>query len=185
MIPPFKALGHRTPAPDLDALAELARSLEEDEGCKTIVEVGSWTGGSALVLAEAAPEAKVYCVDCWAEGQGAPPVGGMADYSPLEAFQAFCHNMGDLLLERVFPLRGLSSVWAPVFPLWADLIFLDGDHSYKEVRRDIELWYPKVRPGGILCGHDYERQFPGLKQAVNELVPQVQCRGISIWWVRK
>ena len=36
-----------------------------------------------------------------------------------------------------------------------DLVFIDGDHSYDAVIADIKAWIPKVRNGGILCGHDY------------------------------
>jgi len=36
-----------------------------------------------------------------------------------------------------------------------DLVFIDGDHGYDSVIGDIKAWMPKVRDGGILCGHDY------------------------------
>ena len=34
------------------------------------------------------------------------------------------------------------------------LVFVDGDHSYEGVKRDITAWYPRLRPGGFLCFHD-------------------------------
>ena len=37
-----------------------------------------------------------------------------------------------------------------------DLVFLDGDHSYASTAEDIAQWLPKLRPGGVLCGHDCE-----------------------------
>jgi len=37
-----------------------------------------------------------------------------------------------------------------------DICFIDADHSYNGVSRDIELYLPKVKRGGILCGHDYD-----------------------------
>ena len=56
-----------------------------------------------------------------------------------------------------------------------DLIFIDGDHSYEGCKVDLENWWPKVKPGQILCGHDY--CFPeknplnfGVKQAVDEFI---------------
>lgn len=50
-----------------------------------------------------------------------------------------------------------------------DLVFIDADHSYEGVRRDIEAWTPKIKPGGIISGHDYEsNEFPGVVRAVNE-----------------
>jgi hypothetical protein len=36
-----------------------------------------------------------------------------------------------------------------------DFAYLDAQHHYEAVKEDIELWYPKVKSGGILCGHDY------------------------------
>lgn len=54
-----------------------------------------------------------------------------------------------------------------------DFVYLDGRHHYEGVKEDIEYWYPKVKPGGLFCGHDYldgiigETHF-GVKQAVDE-----------------
>ena len=37
-----------------------------------------------------------------------------------------------------------------------DLVYIDADHSFDGCYKDIIDWYPKVKKGGILCGHDYE-----------------------------
>ena len=50
----------------------------------------------------------------------------------------------------------------------ADVVFIDGDHSYEVVRKDIELWKHKVKPDGLLLGHDYHENHPGVIKAVNE-----------------
>ena len=47
-----------------------------------------------------------------------------------------------------------------------DLIFIDGDHSYRGVRKDYELYGPLIRPGGIIAFHDITRtleEFPGIE----------------------
>jgi hypothetical protein len=36
-----------------------------------------------------------------------------------------------------------------------DFVYIDANHKYDFVKKDIALWYPKVRRGGILSGHDY------------------------------
>ena len=37
-----------------------------------------------------------------------------------------------------------------------DICFIDADHIYEGVKRDIGLYLPKVKSGGVLCGHDCE-----------------------------
>jgi predicted O-methyltransferase YrrM len=49
-----------------------------------------------------------------------------------------------------------------------DLVFIDGNHSYQCVKDDIHWYLPKVKQGGILCGHDFHPRFPGVIQAVEE-----------------
>lgn len=45
-----------------------------------------------------------------------------------------------------------------------DLVFIDGDHSYGAVQQDILAWMPKIKSGGIICGHDCEtRPTPQLQ----------------------
>jgi hypothetical protein len=54
-----------------------------------------------------------------------------------------------------------------------DWVYIDGDHSYGAVKRDIETYLPKLRPGGVLAGDDYgETSGPraGVTRAVDELV---------------
>lgn len=48
-----------------------------------------------------------------------------------------------------------------------DFVFIDADHSYEAVRRDISAWRSKVKPDGWLGGHDYNRKFPGVINAVD------------------
>ncbi len=40
-----------------------------------------------------------------------------------------------------------------------DFVFIDASHVYDEVTRDISCWYPKVKKGGIIAGHDFISRF--------------------------
>lgn len=57
-----------------------------------------------------------------------------------------------------------------------DFVYLDARHDYASVKEDIDLWFPKVKPGGIVSGHDYVTQDKiantvfGVKAAVDEFV---------------
>lgn len=49
-----------------------------------------------------------------------------------------------------------------------DFCFIDANHTYEFVSRDIEAYLPKMKPGGVIAGHDYNFQHPGVIKAVNE-----------------
>jgi hypothetical protein len=52
-----------------------------------------------------------------------------------------------------------------------DFVFIDADHTYAGCLRDIGLWYPKVRPGGLVAGHDIDNPICdrwGVRRAVSE-----------------
>jgi hypothetical protein len=68
------------------------------------------------------------------------------------------------------------------------IVYIDALHEYEDVKRDIDLWLPKVQRGGIISGHDYNVRLPGVIKAVEELR---KSSGISIhltneemssWW---
>ena len=48
-----------------------------------------------------------------------------------------------------------------------DFIYLDGDFNYESIKKDLELYYPKIKKNGIISGHDYDPKF-GVYNAVNE-----------------
>ena len=55
-----------------------------------------------------------------------------------------------------------------------DFVYLNADHTYKSVLRDIDAWYPKVKLGGVLGGHDYYHK-PGdlyVKDAVDTWIDE-------------
>ena len=68
-----------------------------------------------------------------------------------------------------------------------DMVFIDAGHDYDSVREDIANWLPKVRPGGIVAGHDYQQRFPGVQRAVAEMLPiqDVHLESDSVWWLVK
>ena len=49
-----------------------------------------------------------------------------------------------------------------------DFVFIDGDHTFEAVRRDLKLWVPKVRPGGVVGGHDWYENRPGAERFAEE-----------------
>lgn len=71
--------------------------------------------------------------------------------------------------NRTKMIRDLSKDASPMFKKHElDFVFLDANHQYEFVKEDLNLWYEKVRPGGIVAGDDYATIHPGVPQAVDE-----------------
>ncbi len=65
-----------------------------------------------------------------------------------------------------------------------DFIFIDADHSEEGVRKDIEMWSPKVREGGMIIGHDID--WPSVKKVVEETYGNRYGRTFdNVWYVLK
>jgi hypothetical protein len=50
-----------------------------------------------------------------------------------------------------------------------DMLYIDSIHTYDAVLKHVENWWDKVPVGGIIAGHDYRPQFPGVQAAVELL----------------
>ena len=139
---------------DVIALMMLARAVAKEGAI--FVEIGSWWGHSSSILGEVARECNghVYCIDHWKGSEGVPQHLVLAD----GCFNKFRQNIRELRLSKyVHPLVMNSEVAVKVFAdKVADLVFIDGDHRYTGVYHDISKWWPKVKTGGFLCGHDCE-----------------------------
>ena len=46
-----------------------------------------------------------------------------------------------------------------------DAAYIDSCHKYKSTKEELRLYLPKLKSGGLMCGHDYN--IPGVKQAVD------------------
>jgi predicted O-methyltransferase YrrM len=126
----------------------LFRAAAATTGRGRIVEIGSWKGRSTAWLAAGArlAGATVHAVD--------PHVGSREDpgAATLAAFRDNLARVG--LIAHVEPLVMTSTEAARVIDGPVELLFLDGDHSYDAVRRDAELWLPKLVVGGTVMFHD-------------------------------
>ncbi|HEV7223844.1 MAG TPA: class I SAM-dependent methyltransferase [Pirellulales bacterium] len=62
-----------------------------------------------------------------------------------------------------------------------DFAFIDAAHDYQSVLADRQAWWPKIKKGGILAGHDFSSaQFPGVKQAVEAFFGRDICNRICV-----
>lgn len=65
-----------------------------------------------------------------------------------------------------------------------DFIFIDAGHAYENVIADLRAWYPKIRSGGYVTGHDCNH--PGVKRAIDEfLVNGYSTAQDEVWYCQK
>jgi predicted O-methyltransferase YrrM len=146
-----------------DDIAALLHLVKE-HGLTRVVEVGTWTGATAVKLADVG--CSVTCID-WFRGQEDPAdhIGHGKTFDQM--YGAFRENTFPHLWRNIFPIvaqtTGAEWVQGPF-----DLAFIDADHRYENCRADIRRWEPCVRQGGIVACHDYSDSFPGVVKAVNE-----------------
>ena len=132
-----------------------------------MVEVGSFAGESAEEFLKHEQIAHFHAVG--------PMMGGYDDSDPA----SFAHPMKGIeaefdqrvqpFVERVTKHRMTSAAAIHRFPDRSlDFVYIDALHTYEGAKIDINMWRHKIKPGGILGGHDYEPTFPGVIQAVDE-----------------
>lgn len=163
---------------------------------RTVVEIGSFLGLSAVWFADRVDH--VFCVDTWFEGATYESennlVGTLRRWDlPRDFFPLFRDNiMRSGVWHKVTPIKGHSHFVHGEVP-FADLIYIDGDHSYEGCKRDIEIYRDKARV--ILCGDDYTERMEsdgtgetpcfGVIEAVTELLPNHRHVGPFWWCVRE
>ncbi len=153
-----------------------------------VVEVGSWKGYSASIMGEKiqSVDGYLYCVDHW---------GGISGFyeeaNERDVFRIFRNNMVELGLWQnpIHVLYTNSLTAAQIFQdEILDLVFIDADHRYECVRGDILAWMPKLKIGGVMCGHDYYNPtnpnagHVGVTRAMDEILGRdYEALGHSIW----
>ena len=156
-------------AEPIDALVWLIRSVIKPGF--TMAEVGVWNGETLIHYAPVVKQAKgkVYAVD-WFRGNKKFKLNTKEEKSIMDLRHAYKedkeeidtavfrlqHNLQAVGVENsVEILRGDSVEMSKHIPDNSlDLCFIDADHTYSGVKRDIEAYLPKVKNGGYICGHD-------------------------------
>ncbi len=159
----------------------LARRIE----VRSIVEVGVYAGHSSEFFRLLFPKATLYLVDPWKATKNylKKEAGPMSQ--DTQAYTKAYERVREMFKDdpEAHILRMTSQRASKQIPDGIDLVFIDANHSYSYVKRDIRLWLPKVRPGGILSGHDYNPdKFQGVVRAVDEAFEKDLILGLDHVW---
>lgn len=154
--PEFEPDGITCQFPPHDAVA-LRRVCEEQLPVVSpvVCELGCWTGRSTSIIAGVVyPRGgTLFSVDWFRGSMGA---GTDIDAVDVPILQVFANNM----MVQGFPPNVMvmhnDTAAGFIKDGVLDMVFIDSDHRYSAVCKDIQCWVRKVKPGGIIAGHDFE-----------------------------
>lgn len=144
-----------------------------------VAEIGVDYGSNAKNILNFLPIKKLYLIDPYDD-----ELDGMAGeqrYKKAKKLLVKYTNKIEFIKKK--SIDALNDV-----PDALDFIYIDGNHEYESVKKDIELYFPRVKKGGILGGHDFWGNEVGVCKAVVEFVNANNLRlygGLNDWWVVK
>lgn len=150
------------------------------------VELGVWTGfNMAHLLEECSNIDKLYGIDPYQPYQDwnryiNKEMMDAAKQTALNNIKEF-KTRGELLIK--------TSEEAAESLNKLDFIFIDGDHSFEMCYKDLNLWYNRIRPGGLFSGHDFS--LPGVNKALQQFRKERNISGFfkvvpnDVWfWIK-
>ncbi|MEE8370475.1 MAG: class I SAM-dependent methyltransferase [Dehalococcoidia bacterium] len=151
-------------------------------------ELGVFQGKTYIHLLNACPALSMVGVDIWEprpEMEALRDVGGRSyEDRDLEAMYQDVVKATAHFGDRSRLIRQTTQSAAALFPNRSfDFVFIDADHTLAGVVQDITLWAPKVALGGWVMGHDYQAIYPGVREAVDTLLGDVEKFDDSVWGV--
>jgi cephalosporin hydroxylase len=169
---------------NFDNIYKLA--LEQSSDGAHFVEVGSWYGKSSCYMAveilNSGKKIKFDCVDTWL-GSEERLHKEDTNVQQNTLFDRFLENI-EPVKHIVTPIRMASVEAASTYQDQSlDFVFIDAAHDYKNVMADLTAWYPKVKAGKLMAGHDYN--FKTVKKAVDEFagIHSLEVRPDGHSWV--
>lgn len=149
-------------------LYDLIEYIENNSNKSTkemqMIEIGTYTGDSTLLFANKFKT--VISVDPFLDDYDA--ADDACNYASFDkVFNEFTRRTKDI--ENISLIRAKSDDATPNFKKAEfDFIYIDGMHTYEQVKKDIHNYLPFVKKGGFIAGHDYVPGFQGVMNAVNE-----------------
>ena len=176
---------------DLRASAKYAKQIFKNTPI-TVAEIGVHEGSNAEVMLDNLNIKVLYLIDPYELGIGYDKI---QEDTYLESPSVIKQTAHDKLkrYSNIVWIQKKSKEASVDIGTNVDYVYIDGDHRYLTVREDIELYFPLIREGGILAGHDYHQPFlpdffKGLTTAVDEFGLKynytIQSDNLD-WWIVK
>ena len=135
----------------IDLIVEIGKEFPNGRG----VEVGTFKGECSKKIMETW-DGTLYMVDVWRPLSNEEYLDSSNHGNHENNIYAEAMNSIKGFEDRAVMVRASSEIASSIFEDNSlDFVYIDANHAYDYVVQDIDLWYPKVKNGGYLCGHDY------------------------------
>lgn len=162
-------------------LESICRDITSRGNVRKFVEIGCFSGESAVIFHNNLPGCSIYCVDPWLKGYHDADSSSHQEMDLVE--KAFDVRTSACL--NIIKKKGVSDDFSSDPELLSvDAAYIDACHTYEAVKKDISFWLPRCKIA--ICGHDYSTCWPGVRQAVDEMLgcPNVTyCDGSWLKWL--
>ena len=144
----------------------IEKNLNQDS---VVCEIGSFEGKSSELFALLTK--KIYCIDPWM-------LYDQIENGAMGLAEIKFDNMSKKY-DNIIKIKNFSVKAAEKFDDKSlDCVYLDGRHDYEPVKEDILTWIPKIKDGGIICGHDYH--WEDVRIAVKEIFKDLPLKPSKI-----
>lgn len=143
----------------------LERHFRENDTEHRLLEIGSHMGEGLAMMASTGIFSKIDVIEPFS---GEEPFNKKYDWDWSEVRLEWQRNTKHF--EDIIKLwRGYSYDLHQNFMSESfDLVYIDAAHDFDSVNEDIKQYLPKIKPGGIIAGHDYHHVWPGVQEAVRK-----------------
>lgn len=149
-------------------------------------EIGVFDAKNSERILEILDIKKLYLIDPYKIYDGCKDVAGIPDKKTITLLKKDAHARLEKFKDKVVWIEDLSENAIESIKEELDFVYIDGNHKYDFVKKDIELYSKKIKEGGLISGHDYENI--SVRRAVQELLGDV-ANGIDPndnktkdWW---
>jgi hypothetical protein len=183
--------------PSSDALIAWADSHDKipniinEYGYKIGVEIGVAYGGHSESILKNTNIEKLYGIDPYFNYEGYEGDGQCKEQDVMDDIYDFVKKRLSFYNERYELIRELSNVGVEKFSDNSlDFVYIDGNHFKEYFEQDLNDWWPKIKKGGVLCGHDYDHYlFPEITNYVNFFSKNLNLElfklGTHVWMIKK
>jgi len=146
------------------------------------VEIGVLRGLNAYSIMHHLPMKRLYLVDPYILYDD-----NINTYQNRDKDLEAAHKRMVPFKDKVCFIKQKSEDAYKLIPSGIDFVYIDGNHLYEYVKKDLELYYPLLKSNGVIGGHDF-RSDTGVAEAVLEFTKKhnLQFGGIKVdWWIVK